>query len=123
MEYIEGEIVRLKSSSQGWILAKVIKYSEVIEGVNGVVYDGSHYIVRVLEGKHTNEKLRIPVNYIERLPENCSIGQLEKTDEYREQPQGRLYKVWFKDGSYVEVSGNFGEILLDNPEAVKVEEA
>lgn len=60
-----GQLVRLRSGTEGWIKGEVVEYADVIPSVGGVVYTGPSYKVRPLEGKHKGEIIRLPANYVE----------------------------------------------------------
>lgn len=60
-----GQLVRLRSGTEGWIRAEVVEYSEIIPSVGGVIYTGPGYKVKPLEGKHKGDIIRLPANYLE----------------------------------------------------------
>ncbi|HUU65410.1 MAG TPA: hypothetical protein VMW37_04815 [Dehalococcoidales bacterium] len=60
-----GQVVRLRSGTEGWVRGTIVEYSELIPSVGGVILTGPGYKVRVTEGKHQGEVLRLPSNYVE----------------------------------------------------------
>ena len=60
-----GQLVRLRSGTEGWVRGTIVEYSDIIPSVGGVIYTGPGYKVRVMEGKHQGEVLRLPANYVE----------------------------------------------------------
>ncbi len=67
MELEPGTPVRMKSGTEGWVKGTVVEYFDVIPSVGGVIYTGPGYKVKVLEGKHKGQELRLPANYVEPL--------------------------------------------------------
>ena len=61
-----GTPVRMKSGTEGWIRGTVVEYFDLIPSIPGMIYVGPGYKVRVLEGKHKGEVIRLPANYVER---------------------------------------------------------
>lgn len=67
----DGTRVRLKSGTEGWVEGEVVQYYDVIPVVGGMMYGGGvtpGYEVRVLQGKHKGQTLRLPLNYVEPAP-------------------------------------------------------
>ncbi len=63
----DGQLVRLKSGTEGWIKGQIIEYYDLIPSVGGMIYAGPGYKVHVLEGKHKGETIRMPANYVEAI--------------------------------------------------------
>jgi predicted RNA-binding Zn-ribbon protein involved in translation (DUF1610 family) len=68
-----GTRVRMKSGSQGWVEGQIVEYYDVISypALHMATYGGGEtpgYKVYVLEGKHKGETIRMPMNYVERVP-------------------------------------------------------
>lgn len=70
-EYLpHGTPVRLKSGPEGWIRGEIVEYYDILSfpALGGAIYGGGMtpgYKVRVLEGKHKGEVLKMPLQYIE----------------------------------------------------------
>lgn len=65
-----GTTVRLKSGTEGWVKGIIVDYYDVIPASGGVIYGGGvtpGYKVKMLEGKHKGEIIRVPLNYVERI--------------------------------------------------------
>ena len=63
-ELPSGQLVRLKSGTEGWIKGQIVEYFDVIPSVGGMIYTGPGYKVYILEGKHKGETIRVPANYV-----------------------------------------------------------
>jgi len=64
----EGALVRLKSGTEGWVKGQVVEYFDVLPMPGGYIYGGGlapGYKVHILEGKHKDETIRVPENYVE----------------------------------------------------------
>ena len=64
----DGQLVLLKSGTQGWIKGQIVEYFDVIPVVGGMMYGGGMtpgYKVHILEGKHAGDTIRVPMNYVE----------------------------------------------------------
>lgn len=62
-----GTVVKLRSGSEGWVRGEVVDtYDITTYGPLGAITGAGHpgYIVRMLEGKHRGEKVRVPENYV-----------------------------------------------------------
>jgi hypothetical protein len=63
-----GTLVRLKSGTEGWVKGEVVDYYDVTYVPGGYIYGGGMtpgYHVRLLEGKHKGEVLKMPENYVQ----------------------------------------------------------
>lgn len=81
-----GTPVRMKSGSEGWVRGEVVEYYDVIPvpsagGMTMMMGGGMTpgYKVRVLEGKHKGEILRLPADYVEELHPGKTKGKPEMT--------------------------------------------
>ncbi len=64
----DGALIRLKSGTEGWIKGQVVEYFDVIPTVGGYMYGGGMtpgYKVHILEGKHKDQIIQVPENYVE----------------------------------------------------------
>ena len=65
----DGTRVRMKSGSEGWVHGEVVEYYDVIPVVGGMMIGGGMtpgYKVRVLEGKHKGEVVKLPERYVQK---------------------------------------------------------
>ena len=67
MELEPGTPVRMKSGTEGWVKATVVEYFDLLPTVGGMIYAGPGYKVKVLEGKHKGQEIKLPANYVEPL--------------------------------------------------------
>lgn len=78
-----GTKVRMKSGSEGWVRGEVVEYFDLVPAGKGYIFTGPGYKVKVLEGKHQGETLRLPLNYVEpvggpRQPEKTRRAEMTK---------------------------------------------
>lgn len=69
-ELKEGDAVRLKSGTQGWVRGVIVEYYDMVPCVGGYIYGGGMapgYKVRILEGKHKDEIINVPTNYVQKI--------------------------------------------------------
>lgn len=78
MELQPGTSVRMKSGTEGWVKGTVVEYFDVMPTVGGVVYTGPGYKVKVLEGKHKGQVVRLPANYVEPTKEYQAIPEMSR---------------------------------------------
>jgi len=71
----EGDLVRLKSGTQGWIKGQIVEYTDLLSfpPLGMGMYTGPAYKVYILEGKHKGETLRLPANYVEPIGNQSSM--------------------------------------------------
>ena len=82
MVFTPGTLVRLKSATQGWMKASVVEYVELLPAIGGYIYTGPGYIIKMLEGKHSGETIRVPANYVEQIPEEPEFFHRTYMDWY-----------------------------------------
>jgi len=63
----DGQLVLLKSGTEGWIKGQIVEYFDLIPSVGGKIYAGPGYKVYILEGKHKGETIRVPANYVKAM--------------------------------------------------------
>jgi hypothetical protein len=67
----DGQLVLLKSGTEGWVQGRIVEYFDLIPSVGGMIYAGPGYKVFILEGKHKGQTIKIPANYVKAIqPQN-----------------------------------------------------
>ena len=94
-----GTRVRMKSGSQGWVEGEIVEYYDVISypPLHMATYGGGEtpgYKVHVLEGKHKGETIRMPMNYVERLPGKGASSPEKSTGGWHVEGHKWVQDMW-----------------------------
>ncbi len=92
-ELSPGSPVRMKSGSEGWVRGVIVEFTDVSPTPSSrgmtYAYTGPGYKVKVLEGKHKGETIRLPANYVEPIAESRPSGKSREKVEMTKGRRGR----------------------------------
>ena len=121
----EGALVRLKSGTEGWVKGQVVEYFDVLPMAGGYIYGGGlapGYKVHILEGKHKDETIRVPENYVEpyktgREPLYPHVpGKREPLFPHVPKGRGEQLPATKKVGSFIIAHDYMGNLIITHTE-------